>query len=72
MKANRGLEIGQRYRTVSSAGVASGPVWVVTKVFRPWHGGFEHVCLESEESQTRSMTFAATVIADKRRFVREE
>jgi hypothetical protein len=72
MSAGRRVEIGQRYRAVSAVGAGAALVWTVTKVFRPWPGGLEHVCLQSIETHSRSMTFAASVIADKARFARVE
>ena len=72
MNGVRRIEIGQHYRTVNAAGAEIGLIWAVTKIFKPWHGGFEHVCLQSIETYSRSMTFATSVIADKARFVRAE
>jgi hypothetical protein len=72
MSTSRRIEIGQQYRAVNAAGVGTALIWTVTKVFRPWLGGFEHVCLQSSETHSRSMTFATSVIADKTRFARVE
>lgn len=72
MNVTRRVEIGQHYRDVNAVGAGAALTWIVTKVFRPWQGGFEHICLQSIESHTRSMTFATSVIADKARFTRVE
>ena len=55
MNAGRRIEIGQRYRAINAVGVGAALIWTVTKVFRPWVGGFEHVCLQSMETHSRSM-----------------
>jgi hypothetical protein len=64
------VETGQRYRIVKSGG---GPltVWEVVRIYRPWPGGFEHACLKSVDGSAGTMTLATSVVADKKRFVRE-
>lgn len=64
------VEIGQRYRIVRSGGARS-TVWEVVRIYRPWQGGFEHACLKSVDGSAGTMTLATSVIADKKRFVRE-
>jgi hypothetical protein len=54
--------------------VGGGPsptVWEVVTVYIPWEGGFEHACLKSVDGSAGTMTLATSVVADKRRFVRE-
>jgi hypothetical protein len=34
--------------------------------------GFEHACLKSVDGSAETMTLAASVVADKKRFVRED
>jgi hypothetical protein len=43
----------------------------VVTVYIPWEGGFEHACLKSVDGSAGTMTLATSVVADKRRFVRE-
>jgi len=70
VRVNRQIEAGQRYRIVAPGGVPSG-VWEVTRIFRPWDGGIEHVCIKSIAGRSATMTLATSVIADKSRFVPE-
>jgi hypothetical protein len=69
-RVNRQIEVGQRYRIVAPGGVPSG-LWEVTRVFLPWYGGIEHACIKIIASRSETMTLAASVIADKKRFVPE-
>jgi hypothetical protein len=64
------VEIGQRYRVVRASGAPS-TVWEVVRIFRPWREGFEHACLKGVDGSTQTMTLATSVIADKKRFLRE-
>jgi hypothetical protein len=68
--ASRRVEVGQQYRSITASGAVMGPVWTVTRIFRPWPTSFEHVRLECDEKVPRSMTFATSVLADRTRFVR--
>jgi hypothetical protein len=69
--ASRQVEVGQRYRTVRVGGGPSPTVWEVVTVYIPWEGGFEHAGLKSVDGSAGTMTLATSVVADKRRFVRE-
>ena len=71
LAASRTVEVGQRYRIVRAGGVRSA-VWEVTRIFTPWQGGFEHVCIKDVDGPGETMTLATSVIVDKRRFVPEE
>ena len=48
------VEVGQRYRIVRAGGVRSA-VWEVTRVFMPWRGGFEHVCIKDVDGPGETM-----------------
>jgi hypothetical protein len=65
------VEVGQRYRTVRAGGGSSSTVWEVVEVYVPWEGGFEHARLKSVDGSAGTMTLATSVVADKKRFVRE-
>ena len=71
MTASRQVEIGQRYRTVRAEGGHLPTVWEVVKIYRPWQDGNEHACLKSVDGLAGTMTLATSVIADKKRFVRD-
>jgi hypothetical protein len=71
MRASAGVEVGQRYRTVRPDGGAAPTVWNVVKVYVPWHGGWEHACLKSVDGSAGAMTLATSVIAGRKRFLRE-
>jgi hypothetical protein len=64
------IETGQRYRVVRVGGAPS-TVWEVLRIYRPWPGCFEHACLKSVDGSAGTMTLATSVVADKKRFVRE-
>ena len=70
MVASKAVEVGQRYRIVRAGGAPS-TVWEVVRIYQPWQGGFEHACLKSVDGTAETMTLATSVIADKKRFVRE-
>ena len=70
MSAGGKVETGQRYRVVRAGGAPS-TVWEVVRIYRPWPGGFEHACLKSVDGSAETMTLATSVVADKKRFVRE-
>jgi hypothetical protein len=63
--------VGQRYRLVRSSGGPPLTVWVVVKVYVPWQNGIKHGCLKSVDGSGGTMTLATSVIADKKRFVRD-
>jgi hypothetical protein len=65
------IVMGQRYRTVRAGGGPLPTVWEVVTVYRPWHDGLEHACLKSVDGSAGTMTLATSVIADKKRFVRD-
>ena len=65
------VEVGQRYRTVRAGGGPSSTVWEVVEVYVPWEGGFEHARLKSIDGSAGTMTLATSVVADKKRFMRE-
>ena len=65
------IEVGQRYRTVRAGGGPSSTVWEVVEVYVPWEGGFEHARLKSIDGSAGTMTLATSVVADKKRFMRE-
>ena len=67
---SRQVVIGQRYRTVRSGGGPLPTVWEVVTIYRPWHDGIEHACLKSADG-SGTMTLATSVIADKKRFLRD-
>jgi hypothetical protein len=70
VNTSRQVAVGQRYRVVRADGVPSA-LWEVTRVFTPWHGGFEHACIKGVDGLGRTITLANSVIADKTRFVPE-
>ena len=65
------IEVGQRYRTVRAGGGPSSTVWEVVEVYVPWEGGFEHARLKGVDGSAGTMTLATSVVADKKRFMRE-
>jgi hypothetical protein len=71
MSASARVEVGQRYRTIRPDGGAAQTVWNVVKVYVPWHGGLEHACLKSVDGSAGAMTLASSVIAGRKRFLRE-
>jgi hypothetical protein len=64
------VETGQRYRVVRAGGAPS-MVWEVVGIYRPWQGGFERACPKSVDGSAGTMTLATSVVADKKRLVRE-
>jgi hypothetical protein len=46
-------------------------VWEVVGIYRPWQGGFERACPKSVDGSAGTMALATSVVADKKRLVRE-